>query len=155
MRPWDPDALRARLRAARLMLIFTPQLCRDPSSVLEEVLPWVDIVQVRPKPLPKSPAPAREVYDWCLRAIELTAARSAEAVPVIANDRVDVAAALWERGCAGVHLGQDDCPVAIARQNLGPLPLVGLSTHSMADVASATELDVDYLGFGPIHPTRT
>jgi thiamine-phosphate pyrophosphorylase len=58
-------------------------------------------------------------------------------------------------GLAGVHLGQDDSPPALARELLGPAALVGLSTHSAADVVGANAADVDYLGFGPLHATQT
>jgi thiamine-phosphate diphosphorylase len=54
-----------------------------------------------------------------------------------------------------VHLGADDAPPELARALLGPEALIGLSTHGAADVVRATELPVDYLGFGPIHATAT
>src|SRR5215212_4249535 len=83
----DPDEWRAALAAARVYLIFTPSLCgaRDPLLVLREVLPWIDLIQVRPKaresgldPLISMPASRRlnsansassassagETYDW-------------------------------------------------------------------------------------------
>lgn len=158
----DPVRLRRRLAEARLMLIFSPELCgaRNPLEVLESTLPWIDLVQVRPKPAgsqasPHAPCSARDVRDWCLRVLDLVSTHPEVDVPVIVNDRVDVAALLWERGCAGVHLGQEDCPVESARALLGPGPLVGLSTHHMRQVAEATDSDVDYVGFGPIHATRT
>jgi thiamine-phosphate pyrophosphorylase len=90
-----------------------------------------------------------------VRVLDLLEARGARHIPVIVNDRVDVAEALRDRGCAGVHLGQDDCPPAIARRRLGPYPLVGLSTHDMTQVVQAGEEAVDFLGFGPIHGTAT
>jgi len=140
------------------MLLFTPELCapRDPMEVLEAALGSVDIVQIRPKRTASlAPCAARETYDWCIRALELLSARPDLDVQLIADDRVDVAAALRERGCAGVHLGQDDCPVAIARQILGPDLLIGLSTHDLRQVGEAGEMSIDYLGFGPIHATST
>ena len=149
---------RARLAGARLMLLFTPQLCgsRDPLDALERTLDSVDAIQIRPKaPGSAAPCEARETFDWCARVLDLLASRGAGHVPVIVNDRVDVAQALRTRGCAGVHLGQDDCPVAIARERLGPEPLIGLSTHDLMQVASAGDQPVDYLGFGPIHATAT
>ena len=70
----DGHEFRERLRTSRLMLIFTPALCgeRDPLEVLEELGPDVDVVQVRPKPLPGeegssapgAPAEARATFDW-------------------------------------------------------------------------------------------
>jgi thiamine-phosphate diphosphorylase len=165
----DGAALRDQLRDARLYLLFTPNLCgqREPLAVLEAALPHVDVIQVRPKAPdagldPARPSQgltavtsAREVHDWTLRVLDLLAAYASLAIPVIVNDRVDVARALLERGCAGVHLGQDDAPPLLARELLGPQALVGLSTHSNAQVAAALDEPVDYLGFGPIHATTT
>lgn len=139
------------------MLVFTPALCApvDPLRALEAALPHVDVVQVRPKPLGKSgPAAAREAYELCLAVLDLTA-RAARAPLVVVDDRVDVARALWGRGLAGVHLGQEDTPPADARRVLGPEPLVGLSTHALEQVARAGEEPVEYVGFGPIHATAT
>ena len=158
----DPSRLRERLQSAQLLLLFSPELCagRDPLAVLEAVLSEVDVVQVRPKPQgtstsPLAPCGARETFEWCERVLDLVRARPALDVIVMVDDRVDVARALWDRGCAGVHLGQDDCPVASARRFLGPGPLLGLSTHDLEQVIEADELAVDMLGFGPVHATRT
>lgn len=158
----DPQRLRERLERAQLMLIFTPELCgeRDPLGVLAELLEFVDLVQVRPKAGPDAPgAPARtqarEAHDWCLRVLELIQARPELEVEVLVNDRVDVCAALWEQGLAGVHLGQQDMPCEQARELLGPHPLIGCSTHDAAQVVLTCEMDVDYLGFGPVHATDT
>jgi thiamine-phosphate pyrophosphorylase len=144
------------------MLVFTPALCggRDALAVLESALPWIDLLQVRVKPLGApggltAPSSARETWDWCVRALDLLAAHPALDVPLIVNDRVDVACALRARGCAGVHLGQDDSPVDAARALLGDAALIGLSTHDRIQVEAARALPVDYLGFGPIHATRT
>jgi thiamine-phosphate pyrophosphorylase len=140
------------------MLLFTPELCapRDPMEVLEAALASVDVVQIRPKRASSSaPCAARETYDACVRVLDLLSAHPGVDVLVIVDDRVDVAVALWERGCAGVHLGQDDCPIAIARRLLGPDPLIGLSTHDVRQVGEAGETSVDYLGFGPVHATST
>jgi thiamine-phosphate pyrophosphorylase len=153
----DPEELRSRLASARLCLLFTPALVRgEPLEVLGSLLDHVDLIQVRPKALgSEGPASARETYDWTLRVLELVHARGRGTIPVLANDRVDVARSLLERGCAGVHLGQDDCPPAVARAVLGPAPLIGLSTHHLRQVVLAGDEPVDYLGFGPIHPTAT
>jgi thiamine-phosphate pyrophosphorylase len=144
------------------MLLFTPQLCRgrNPLETLESVVEWVDIVQVRAKPLGAAPessasGAAREAFEWCVRVLDVLAAHPSLHRLVIVNDRVDVAAALWTRGCGGVHLGQDDCPATIARRYLGPDPILGVSTHDPRQVAAAAEPSVDYIGFGPVHATRT
>ena len=85
----------------------------------------------------------------------LTAAASAlravcTRATLIINDHVEVAA---EVRADGVHLGQDDCSVLEARRILGPDALIGLSTHTLAQVSSASA--VDYIGFGPIFGTQT
>jgi len=73
-------------------------------------------------------------------------------ISVIVNDRADVA---WLAGAAGVHLGQEDLPVAQARALLGTDRLIGLSTHTRRQVEQAEGTSADYLAFGPIFPTRT
>lgn len=58
----------------------------------------------------------------------------------------------------GVHLGQEDIrqyPVNTVRKLIGPDKIIGLSTHSLEQFDSANQMDVDYLAFGPIFPTRT
>jgi len=151
---------RAQLASARVMLLFSPDLCgaRPPLDVLAAALPYVDIVQVRTKPageLARSPAPARLTWEWSLRVLDLARAPRTPAFVLLVDDRADVAHALLDRGVAGVHLGQDDMPCAAAREFLGPDALIGWSTHDMRQVAAAIEEPVDYLGFGPVHATRT
>jgi thiamine-phosphate pyrophosphorylase len=73
-------------------------------------------------------------------------------IPLIINDRVDVALAA-EAG--GAHLGQDDMPCSLARKLLGPGALIGLSVECWEDVVRAQEQDVDYLGVSPVFPTPT
>ena len=73
-------------------------------------------------------------------------------IPLIINDRVDVALAAEAEG---VHLGQDDMPCALARKLLGPTALIGLSVECWEDVVRAQEQDVDYLGVSPVFPTPT
>lgn len=71
---------------------------------------------------------------------------------VIVNDRPDLALGLE---ADGVHVGQDDLPVAVCRRLLGEGRLIGLSTHSLAEVTRAQHSGADYLGFGPIHASTT
>ncbi len=156
-----PDAreIRDRLARARLLLLFTPELCAagDPLAVLDAAAPWVDLVQIRPKNLGAgsgAPAAARDTWMWCRRALELEAVRRSQ-VLVTVDDRSDVALALWERGCAGVHLGHLDQPARDARAFLGDGPLIGVSTHDLEAACAAEDLPIDYVGFGPIHPTGT
>ena len=141
------------------MLLFTPAVVPrggDPLAVLGAALPHVDVVQVRCKHPedPALPTPARELFDWTRRVLDRVHA-AGKPVPVLVNDRVDVARALLEAGVAGVHLGTDDCPPSIAREELGAEALIGLSTHDARQVATAQDEPVDYLGFGPVHATAT
>jgi len=72
---------------------------------------------------------------------------------LIVNDRPDLAVQI---GAHGVHVGQQDIPVAEARRIVGPERLVGLSTHSPAQVdAASADPRVDYIGVGPVHETPT
>jgi len=73
-------------------------------------------------------------------------------VPLVINDRIDVALAC---GAQGVHLGQSDMPIELARQLLPPEVLIGLSVESLDDVHRAASQPVDYLGVSPIYPTPT
>jgi thiamine-phosphate pyrophosphorylase len=72
-------------------------------------------------------------------------------VPFIVNDRCDVA--LW-CDADGVHLGQDDLPIAEARKLMGAR-WIGCSTHDFGQARAAVEAGADYIGFGPVFPTAT
>jgi thiamine-phosphate pyrophosphorylase len=73
-------------------------------------------------------------------------------VPLILNDRHDLVEAV---GADGAHLGQDDVGVEVAREQLGPDRIVGLSTHSLAQIDAALAAGVDYIGVGPVYATPT
>ncbi|MGA2330830.1 MAG: thiamine phosphate synthase [Syntrophales bacterium] len=73
-------------------------------------------------------------------------------VPLIINDRIDVALA---SGADGVHIGQDDMPYAEARRLMGPRAIIGLSVETWNDVVEAEVLDVNYLGVSPVFETPT
>ncbi len=73
-------------------------------------------------------------------------------VPLVINDRVDVALAVK---ADGVHVGQDDMPYETARSLLGPAALIGLSVETWEDVERAQALDVNYLGVSPVFETPT
>jgi thiamine-phosphate pyrophosphorylase len=73
-------------------------------------------------------------------------------VPLIINDRVDVALAV---GAEGVHLGQNDIPCELARHLLGPAAIIGLSVETWEDVERAQDQPVDYLGVSPVFDTPT
>jgi thiamine-phosphate pyrophosphorylase len=70
----------------------------------------------------------------------------------IVNDHADIAQAV---DADGVHLGQDDLPVAAARKILGPDRIVGISTHSLDEALAAEGEGADYVGYGPIYETST
>ena len=85
-------------------------------------------------------------------ARELKRALSPLGIPLIINDRVDVALAV---DADGVHIGQSDMPYSVARQLLGPDKIIGLSVETMEEVISANALDVDYIGISPVYATPT
>jgi thiamine-phosphate pyrophosphorylase len=104
----------------------------------------VDVVQLRDKDLEARPL---------LQRARLAAAVCRDhGVPFVLNDRPDLA---LEVGADGVHVGQDDVPVSLARRILGPDAIVGLSTHSETDLAVAVDEDVSYLSAGPVEATPT
>lgn len=70
----------------------------------------------------------------------------------IVNDRADVALAA---GADGVHLGQDDLPVELARRVVQAGAVVGCSTHSIVQVEEADRSSADYIAFGPVFPTQS
>ena len=70
----------------------------------------------------------------------------------IINDRADVALAV---GADGVHVGQDDLPVDMARVVVGAGRMVGFSTHNLEQVALADKTSADYIAFGPIFATQS
>jgi thiamine-phosphate pyrophosphorylase len=102
------------------------------------------IVQLRLKS-----AAAGDLFRLAVAAGELCRARGAL---LLVNDRPDVARAA---GADGVHLGQEDLPPANAREILGPDALVGISTHSDAEIDAAVRSGADYIGFGPVFATRS
>ena len=73
-------------------------------------------------------------------------------VPLIINDRVDVALAV---DADGVHIGQSDMPYALARKLLGPDKIIGLSVENLGELLAANALDVDYVGISPVYGTPT
>lgn len=132
---------RERIRRARLYLVCDER----PDSFLERALRGgVDIVQLRMK----------DAQDQAIvRAGRRFAAMCARhGVLFVLNDRPDLAV---EVSADGVHVGQDDVTVDGARAVVGPERLVGLSTHSPAQIDAAAGAGVDYIGVGPVHATPT
>jgi thiamine-phosphate pyrophosphorylase len=91
----------------------------------------------------------RQQYEECLKIREMT--REA-GVTFIVNDRVDLALLV---NADGVHLGQDDVPPEMVRKLVGDKMFIGLSTHSPAQAEAALNMDVDYIGVGPLFATKT
>lgn len=125
----------------------------DSTSVPEErFLPTVEaackggatLIQLREKN--KS---TREYMDLALATHEIT---KRYGVPLIIDDRVDVALAI---DAEGVHVGQTDMPVKMARQLMGPDKIVGATTKTVPHALEAYEQGADYLGVGAIYPTTT
>jgi len=139
--------LRARLADARLYLCMDSRRARgDLASFLDAVLSGgVDIVQLREKGLEAGEE---------LALLEVFAAACVKHGKLLAvNDRADVALAA---GADVLHLGQDDLPVAVARQILGPEPIIGRSSHSPAQSSAAAVAEgVDYFCAGPVWETPT
>jgi thiamine-phosphate pyrophosphorylase len=104
----------------------------------------VTVVQIRGKDLP-----FRDFLDLARTAV---ARLKKHRVPLLINDRVDIALA---SGAAGVHLGQDDMPVAFARKVLASQTIIGVSVNSVEEALEAERLGADYVGLGPIYPTGT
>lgn len=73
-------------------------------------------------------------------------------VPLIINDRLDIAQAI---GAVGVHLGQDDLPCAVARKILGDAYIIGVSAHNPLEAVQAARDGADYLGCGAVFGTAT
>lgn len=143
----DGGALRERLAAARLYLCTDARERQgDLASFLDRVLSaGVDIVQLRQKGLEA----AHELR--LLAAFRAACDRHGSLLAV--NDRADVA---FAAGADVLHVGQDDLPSAVARQIVGPRPVIGLSTHSrpQADDAVA-DAAADYFCAGPVWATPT
>ncbi len=84
-------------------------------------------------------------------AMELLAIARAAGVPLIINDRVDIALAV---DADGVHVGEDDLPVAATRRLVGPDRFVGASAGSVAAARAAIAAGADHLGVGPVYEAR-
>lgn len=111
-------------------------------SIEEAILGGVTVVQVREKS-----ASSREFYYLTKRIKDVT---DKYGVPLIVNDRVDLALAV---DAAGVHLGQKDLPATAARKLLGPDKILGVSAATLEEAGTAEAEGADYLGVGALYPT--
>jgi thiamine-phosphate pyrophosphorylase len=112
------------------------------SDVQDAVAAGVEVIQYRRKDASTSElfAEAGDLKKHCTGALFLV------------NDRVDIALAVQ---ADGVHLGQEDLPLSVARQLLGRGKLIGLTVHSLAEARRAEAAGADYLGVSPIFTTQT
>ncbi|MGN7311892.1 thiamine phosphate synthase [Alkalicoccobacillus gibsonii] len=114
-------------------------------EVMEQaILGGVDIIQLRDKKSSKL-----EVLKKAQKLRELTKKYD---VPFIVNDHIDVALAVE---ADGIHVGQDDLPLADVRKIVGPDMIIGISTHKLEEAKKAEEGGADYIGVGPIFPTNS
>ena len=139
---------RAGLARALKLYLVTDQASlrgrRLADVVQAAVQGGVSCVQLREKTLG-----TRDFVELALALMDLLAPHQ---VPLVINDRIDVALAC---GAHGVHLGQSDMPVVLARRLLPAQVFLGLSVESMQDVQRTQRQPVDYLGVSPVFATPT
>lgn len=104
----------------------------------------VNIVQVREKSL--------STRAFIEEAVAIQKYLKPKGIPLLINDRVDVALAIE---ADGVHIGQSDMPYPLARKLMGNEAIIGLSVDTYEELLEAEAFDVDYLGIGPVFPTAT
>ena len=117
----------------------------SPLAICRQLLDaGVRLIQYRDKK-----ASSRDLYEAC-RQLQASV-RQARGIFIV-NDRVEVALSV---DADGVHVGQGDLPVELARRILGKRKIIGTSTHSLKQLSEADETSADYLAFGPIFPTQS
>ncbi|KAF3224311.1 hypothetical protein TWF191_006093 [Orbilia oligospora] len=121
-----------------------PPNCTLESHIEAAIKGGVTIVQLREKNLDTAPfiALGKRIHSITKKY----------GVPLLINDRVDVALAV---GCEGAHIGWDDMDYNTARNILGPTAIIGLSVSNVTQASLAASTTADYIGIGPIFPTRT
>lgn len=136
-----------RVEKWRIYVITDRRLSKGRTNeevVCHAIAGGADVIQFREKE-----APAADMYEEALRLRNVTRTMD---TPFLINDRIDIALAV---DADGVHLGQDDLPVSVARKILGPEKIIGISTHSLEQVRNAFLERPDYISIGPIFPTET
>lgn len=113
-------------------------------AVEQAILGGCTMVQLREKDISS--------LDFYALASEVKRITDRYNIPLIINDRIDIALAV---GAAGVHIGQKDIPGDIARKIVGKDLLLGVSVASAAEAGNAVKAGADYLGVGALFPTRT
>jgi thiamine-phosphate pyrophosphorylase len=114
------------------------------NTIEQAIIGGVSIVQLREKT-----NTTKNFYELAKKCKKITDKYD---VPLIINDRIDVAQAV---NASGVHLGQDDMPCKIARKILGPDKTIGISAHTYKEALKAQNDGADYLGVGAIEATDT
>lgn len=104
----------------------------------------VTMVQLREK--------ESSTLDFVNRALRLKKMLAPRNIPLIINDRLDVALA---SDADGLHIGQDDMPYPLARKLLGKDKIIGLSVENIEQAKDANKVDVDYIGLSPVFVTGT
>ncbi|KAH6624904.1 Hydroxyethylthiazole kinase family-domain-containing protein [Chaetomium sp. MPI-SDFR-AT-0129] len=118
---------------------------RDLYAVVEQALRGgVTVVQLREK--------TGDTAELVAKARKLHGITKRYGVPLLINDRVDVALAV---GCEGVHVGQDDMDLATVRKLLGPDKIIGVTASTVDEALRACEGGADYLGIGTVYATPT
>jgi len=118
---------------------------RDLKNCIEDALKGgATLVQIREKDT--------STRDFFQVAKEIKEVTSKYNVPLIINDRIDIALAI---DAEGVHLGQSDMPIAIARGILGKDKIIGISANNLDEAIDAQKNGADYLGLGPVFYTGT
>ena len=113
-------------------------------TIEEGINGGVSVVQIREKT-----ADTLDFYNLALRVKDITARYD---VPLIINDRVDVALAI---DADGVHVGQSDMPCDVTRKLVGPNKIVGVSAATIEEAKKAEKDGADYIGSGAVFPTAT
>ena len=126
--------------------VITSDFCKDRDivKVLRDIIAGgAKIVQLREKSRSK-----KEIYEIALKYRDITANKG---VTLIINDHVDIALAV---GADGVHLGQCDLPVSVAKL-IAPNLIIGVSTHNPAEIKRAEKDGATYINIGPLFKTDT
>ncbi|MBQ6139610.1 MAG: thiamine phosphate synthase [Methanobrevibacter sp.] len=114
-------------------------------NIIEEAIKGgTTIVQLREKT-----ASTKEFYELALKVKEIT---SKYDVPLLINDRIDIALAVDSEG---VHIGQDDMPAVVAREIIGKEKILGVSASTVEEAKKAETDSADYIGSGAVFPTAT
>lgn len=143
----------SRLSTVDCRLNFSLYVVTDPdvlgkrsavSAIKDAIKGGAKIVQLRDKKV--------SIGEYYKKAKQIAEICKKAKVTFIVNDYLDVCMAL---DADGVHLGQDDVPVSVARKLLGPDKIIGLSTHSKEQAIKGAKSGADYISIGPVFTTQS